>query len=314
MSSTFPQLNGYDHQGNWKIPLFCTLGVHIAAIVIAFFGPLVLNSGPRLPEVYTVNLFSVAELPSAPPAAPAPAAAPVSKPTPAPAKTVEPERAKVKVPEPPKPATKPEPIEPKAVVKKSVPKENAVSLKPIPSPTKKDIDKLKEIRQSIHASQDTKKLDKQAEQEVQNALDKIKQSLEASTSQSSSTPQASTAAVATQPSTSAITGTGSSFGGGSGQGKLLEGYMAILLLHLQSHWTLPDNQAWEKGLHAKIVLRVTRDGIVLRKHFEKRSNNVIFDKFVEKTVEDASPLPPFPREIGKNEEEFGLTFWPEGIF
>ena len=83
---------------------------------------------------------------------------------------------------------------------------------------------------------------------------------------------------------------------------------------IQEHWILPEMQKWEESLQAILVIVVRRDGVVTKRFFEKKSNNIYFDQFVEKTVEEAFPLPPFPSAIKENTMEFGLIFHPGGLF
>jgi outer membrane biosynthesis protein TonB len=82
---------------------------------------------------------------------------------------------------------------------------------------------------------------------------------------------------------------------------------------IHQHWVLPEMQKWDENLEAIIVVYVRRDGIVTKKEFEKKSPNLFFNQFVEKTLRESLPLPPFPPNLKDNELEIGLVFHPGGL-
>lgn len=93
----------------------------------------------------------------------------------------------------------------------------------------------------------------------------------------------------------------------------LRRYLIAVNNHIQEHWVLPDSQKWDKNLEAIIIIRVRSDGEVTESSFKKRSDNVLFDHFIEKILKLSAPFPPFPIGINKSEMEIGLRFRPEKI-
>ncbi|MFP3983450.1 MAG: energy transducer TonB, partial [Desulfurivibrionaceae bacterium] len=79
------------------------------------------------------------------------------------------------------------------------------------------------------------------------------------------------------------------------------------------NWILPEVTDWQKDLEAVLSITISREGRVIRSEFERRSSNIYFDRFVEKTLEKSSPLPPFPDTLEKEQIEIGLIFHPEGL-
>ncbi|NOX24803.1 MAG: TonB C-terminal domain-containing protein, partial [Deltaproteobacteria bacterium] len=90
-------------------------------------------------------------------------------------------------------------------------------------------------------------------------------------------------------------------------------YMAISR-RIHDNWSLPEAQNWSPALEATIVIVVRRDGVVTRTFFEKKSANTYFDQYVEKTINDSTPMPAFPAAIREKQLEIGLRFRPSGMF
>lgn len=63
-----------------------------------------------------------------------------------------------------------------------------------------------------------------------------------------------------------------------------------------------------KNLEALVIVKVSRDGTILKSWFEKRSGNTGFDESVRKAVERSNPLPPFPEGYVKTYEEIEINF------
>ena len=78
-------------------------------------------------------------------------------------------------------------------------------------------------------------------------------------------------------------------------------------------WALPEFKQYDNSLKAKYVIRISRDGTVIKQFFEARSNDSTFDQFVKKAVQEASPFPPFPPAIKESSLEFELRFSPSDI-
>ncbi len=269
-----------------KIPLYLTIGVHVSVFLAAMITPLIINKQPRLPEVYTVNLFSASEIGPAPaPQKPAPK----KTEPPVPAK-VEPPKAEVSVPPVPEVSTTP-----------SVPaqKPRVVSLKP--SKTKKmkkkapnTVDLTKALNR-IQARVEEKQAKATADKAVHSAVQQLRNSLHTSNTR--------------------ITGSGKTAGGKTGESttemdEIQKRYFAAVVERIHAFWNLPDLQNWEDSLVATVVLEVRKDGIVTSKFFLNKSDNLFFNQFVEKAIQEASPLPPFPLGLNEKHLEIGLRFSP----
>jgi len=115
--------------------------------------------------------------------------------------------------------------------------------------------------------------------------------------------------------TSAPKAVGSS--SGSGRQNNLEAthkqYYVAVSRKIHEHWILPPLQNWSPKLKAVIVVHVRRDGIVTKTNLEQKSDNVYFNSFVEKTLKESLPLPPFPSGMDEDELEIGLVFHPGGL-
>jgi len=307
-----------DSEKQWPFSLLLAVGLHLLVFLIGYLAPKIFDFRPKIEEVQTVNLFNVQDIrQSAPAAAPARSKAPAVEPearkkAPEPVKTPEPVKAEpVKKVEP----SKPEPV---AVAK------DAISLKPIKKKDKADLEQVKKLREKLLAEEKTKKARSEAERakaeaekakaaaekaraeaeaKLQDAMASLKQSLKAGQVSGKGGPGATgTSATAT--------GTGAGAGSGAMVEENLRRYLLAVNEQIQENWRLPDLQSWKDDLEAVIVIRVRRDGVVLHKFFEKKSDNIYFNQFVEKTLKESSPLPPFPVGLDDEEMEIGLKFRP----
>ena len=91
----------------------------------------------------------------------------------------------------------------------------------------------------------------------------------------------------------------------------LRKYKAMVAVHIGRFWSLPEGQTWAKDLYASVIVKVRADGIVTSAELEEHSSNGQFDKYVMQTIEQASPLPPFPEEV--QNAPLRLHFYPEGM-
>ncbi|TFG35379.1 MAG: TonB C-terminal domain-containing protein, partial [Desulfobacterales bacterium] len=110
----------------------------------------------------------------------------------------------------------------------------------------------------------------------------------------------------------------SSAGGGSTSSNVdrdpvLDLYGVAVRQKIQEHWVLPEMQDWKNDLKAVVVVEVRRDGVVTSYEFEQKSGNPFFDHFVEKTLKESLPLPPFPANLDETDLEFQLNFSPMGL-
>jgi|GEM_PF-245648 len=282
---------------NRKLPLLFTVGFHLAVLLISIAAPfLKLSKPPRIPEVYTVNLYTAPEEAAAPPQAP--------------------RVVKVTTP-PPKKAVAPKPEIKKTVAPPTAKKE--VSLSPIRQRLEREI-KEKEARRRREELKDRQleqvkmellkdQAEKAAEQAEQALLDAKKDAaakiaeLYRSSDHSGKGDSMSTRAV-----DGAATGKG-----GPAQQEALDRYRARLFEHISPYWQLPELQEWDEDLRAVIVMQVNRDGTVTNTYFEKRSKDARFDQYAQKAIENAQPLPPFPIDFQEKSEEIAVTFSPGGL-
>ncbi|MCB2184550.1 MAG: TonB C-terminal domain-containing protein [Desulfobulbaceae bacterium] len=281
-----------------KKPLILTLSVHFIIFIFMLIPPDFFQANRNLDEIYTVDLFETVE----------------SAPTP----QVQPQPQKKVVPPP---------IEP-VVEKKVAP---ATSLQPVESPPGEIISLKPRV---VKKDRRTKKDNKIAEQKVNTALDRIKKQLSRQEAlQKAKQVEAAAAAVAenavdklrdilhAEQSISPAAGTTtSSSSAGSNGGKSSSDldeasklYFVAVQQQIQANWILPELQEWKNNLKAVVVVNVRRDGIVKKYFFERKSDNIYFNQFVEKTLNESLPLPPFPQGLKDDSIEFGLVFHPGGL-
>ncbi|UCD65424.1 MAG: TonB C-terminal domain-containing protein [Deltaproteobacteria bacterium] len=289
----------------WRKPFNISIGLHIIVLVLAMLAPSLFDRKPKLPEIYTVNLFTATEVagPEAPaPKAPAPKAA--AKPA---VKKIEPATKKPVVSiKPSKPEVAP------AVKTISKP----VSLKPLKQKVKvgktkeeeaKDKAKLSRVVQRLKATAAQKEAEEVADEAAKDAVSKLADALKTTTG---------TATRATGKTTSAAKSTGISGPRGTGiePDFYMKQYLSAVYQKIHDHWVLPDLQNWDNSLEAVLVITIMKDGTVTKSFFERKSNNIYFNQFVLKALKDASPLPPFPDQLKENSFELGLRFKPGELY
>jgi outer membrane biosynthesis protein TonB len=103
-------------------------------------------------------------------------------------------------------------------------------------------------------------------------------------------------------------------GAGNNVDETMKQYYAAVFQRIQAHWFLPPLQDWDENLEAVLVIKVDRNGKITKSFFEKKSNNLYFNQFLNKTVHDSAPLPSFPKELDASSLEIGLRFTPSGIY
>ncbi|MBI5558787.1 MAG: TonB C-terminal domain-containing protein [Deltaproteobacteria bacterium] len=300
----------------WKKPIILAICIHLLVIVLMLLPASFFKFERNNEEIYTVNLFEMSEpgpaKQEAPPAPPAPPE--IKKP-----KEVPPPEVKEVEPPPVK--------EPPAVVEKIAPAPETiststgevVSLKP--RQVKKEIKPKKEVKPD--KNQDVK-ID-QALNRIKNQLNKKQAEQKAKEAQASATAAVDNAlakirdsihARRTAPpssSTQSTTGAGATGGGSAKLDAALRLYYIAVSQKIHEHWKLPETQDWKKDLKAVVVVKVQRDGEVTDHFFEVKSDNSIFNQFVEKTLKESFPLPPFPENLDESELEIGLVFHPSGL-
>ncbi|MFO7605077.1 MAG: TonB C-terminal domain-containing protein [Desulfurivibrionaceae bacterium] len=288
------------------------MAFHLGVLAISIITPFIMNVGPpKLPEVYTVNLYKAPKE-----AAPPPAPEVVKVTTPAPKKEVAtPVREKVVV------ATKPVETEPAP-----------------PPPVPREKISLSPIRQRLEEEKKEKEARRRSEEQRRNELEQLRlgyleeRAEKERVKAESVAEQAEQAAVEAKKAALAriaegyrssdqnrrnqpeSTGTGTDKGGPNQQElEALDRYRARLFRHISPHWQLPELQEWDEDLRAVIVMQVNRDGTVTGTYFEKRSRDSRFNRYVQKAIDNAQPLPPFPIDFHKKSEEIGVTFSPSGL-
>jgi colicin import membrane protein len=278
-------------QDNYRqIPLLLAIAIHLGVLLFSLAAPFIMTAkDQRIPEVYTVRLYTEQEAALPPP-------------------TV---HKIVKITTPARKKT----VAPKPV------KRDAVSLSPIRQRLAKERKEreAEKRRQDLHRRNiEQLKLDllqEQAENEAiqaEEALAEVKKEAVAKIADLHKT-----ADLASRQSRKAAidsTKTGPS-NGEIDQQKLeaLDRYRARITDHISPHWQLPELQEWDENLRAVIVMQVKRDGTVTNIYFEKRSKDLRFNQYIQKAIDNAQPLPPFPIDFHEKSEEIGVTFSPGGL-
>ncbi|HIJ77827.1 MAG: TonB C-terminal domain-containing protein [Desulfobulbaceae bacterium] len=279
----FSHLNAEHPEDQWRISLGLAIGAHLLIVVITLLAPYLFQYHRKMPEVYTVNLFTVEDIP-----APQLARPPQPQIAPRKIKEIKPEPAPVKAQPTPPPAATPVSAAPKTI-----------SLKPVKKKTKSDIENVNRLRNKLLAENKAQKARQVADQRAKDALESLKQAIKAG-----DTSKDAVEAPAPAPRS----------GAGVTVDENTRRYLVAVNNHVQEHWLLPDLQSWNDDLEAIIIIHVRRDGVVIKDYFESKSENIYFNQFVQKAIRDASPLPPFPIGINDQEMEIGLRFRPGAIF
>jgi colicin import membrane protein len=273
-------------QRQWRISLSLAVVLHLLVFLLALFAPYLFQFRPALPEVHTVSLFSVEEtrIPSLAPPAPPPAVI-----TPSEAKIKKPVETKVvKTPPPPAAETR---------------SPEAVSLKPIKSKSKNDQEQVKRLREKLLTQERAQKAEEEADRSARDALEKLKESLQLQKQATRTENAGSGQAVQSAPRS----------GSGVTVDENTRRYLLAVNNQIQEYWQIPLYQNWDQELEVRAELTVRRDGVVTRIDFVHKSNNVYFNQFVEKTIKNATPLPPFPLGVDQSQMEIGLRFTLKGL-
>jgi outer membrane biosynthesis protein TonB len=281
----------------WRSPVNLSIGLHILVTITTILMPMFVDRSPRLPEFYTVNLLNVTEV-----AEMTKPAEPAQIKPPAPAKVVK-ESAPVAVSEQKVSTAVSEPI-------------RAISIKPVKqkirrAEKKEEQNFEKTKRALLQKIKETELAQIKSSEEAQklagDAVDQIRRSLQ---TESMVTPSPAGRVEETRTAPSAAAGPA---GAGIVMDEAMKRYLAAVYERIQSHWYIPPLQNWEDSLEAVLVIKVNRDGTIAKTFFEKKSANLYFNQFVNKTVQESAPLPPFPRELEKKNMEMGLRFSPAGV-
>lgn len=321
----FVSIEGYT-RAQWKKTSALAVGIHLFVLILMLLPASLFEFRHKREEIYTVNLFEARE------------AAPARKEAPPPAAV-----QKKEVVQPPPPVVKKAevpPVKQPEIVEKIVPvppaepvvstSSEVVSLKPRlvkkevkPKTVEKKVDKSEEIKvdQAVNrikndlarkqAEQKARQMQAEAAAAVDDAVAQIRDSIRSQ--RLSSGP-----ATSRQPAAGTSSAGGNSGGGpgGGSDAKLdaaLKLYYVAVQQQIQEHWVLPEMQDWKKDLKAVVVVEVSSDGVVTKYEFEQKSDNIFFNQFVEKTLKESLPLPPFPADLDESSLEIGLVFHPSGL-
>jgi len=285
----------------WRKPFHVSIGLHIVLLVLAMLAPTLFDRPARLPEIYTVNLFTATEVAETLPAK-------ISAPKPA-VRQIEPE---VK-----KPAVSIQPAKPEVSPPAKTTIAKPISLRPVKQKVKVgktqkeealDKAKLSQMVQRIKAKSEAEKAKATAEQSAKDAVSKLADALKETPARPSrSSVRAATGSTASTTKSAGISGPR---GTGIEPDFYMKQYLSAVYQKIHDHWVLPDLQNWDNALEAVLVIAIRKDGTVTDNFFEKKSDNIYFNQFVLKAVKDASPLPPFPSQLKENTFEIGLRFKP----
>ncbi len=306
--------------GHRRKPFVLAIVIHVFIAMIMLLPASLFDFHRNREEIYTVNLFETVASPPVKDVAKPPAAVKKKEEIPPPP----PEVKKIEAP-PIKPPVVAEKIEPViATETESTAPAEVVSLKP------------RQVKKDVKPKKIDKKEDIKEDIKVDQALNRIKNELNKKQAQQKAREMQAEAAVAvddavaklresihsqrqlTSSSTAAQSSAEPSAGGGSGasDAKLdaaLKLYYVAVSQKIHEHWVLPELQEWKKDLKAVVVVDVRSDGVVTKYEFEQKSGNIYFDQFVEKTLKESLPLPPFPADLDESNLEIGLVFHPSGL-
>ena len=284
----------------WRKPLNASIGLHIIVVVLAMLAPNLFERQLRLPEIYTVNLFTATEVEEI---SPSPAESPAAKPA---IRQIEPE---VK-----KPAISIQPAKPE-VLPVATKTTKPISLKPVKQKIKVGKTKEENALEKAKLSQVVQRLQAKAEAErtAKDAVSKLADSLKTHTPapKSGSSPKALTGQTGSSTKTAAPSGPK---GTGIEPDFYMKQYLSAVYQKIHDHWILPDLQNWDNALEAILVIVIRRNGVVTDSSFEKKSDNIYFNQFVLKALKESSPMPPFPDQLEEETLEVGLRFKPGELY
>ena len=92
-------------------------------------------------------------------------------------------------------------------------------------------------------------------------------------------------------------------------------YYQAIWNKIKKAWILPHYGSNRKNLEAIVVIKINKDGKILKINFEKKSGDSNLDRSVLRAIKKADPLPPLPADFRENFLELGIRFLPdEGMF
>jgi len=285
----------YMSGNEWKLPFNIAVGFHLLLVLGVIYLPGLFDKKPKFADIYTVSLVTIAE-----------PVEPVSQPEPSsekvPIKTIQTSSVKTKKVAPiAEPVKELAPTPQKAISIKPLKRKKVkkVVKKPKKTSTKKvDRRKIQKLAEALQNEEKAEEKALLAQEELERERNLMK-----TPEKDASRPQKTPPALKESRTTS--------IGGSS---NLIEAqYHAAIFGRLQQFWSLPEYMQKNPDLVAVVVITISRDGQIANVFFEERSGDRVFDQFVAKTIEAASPLPAIPAAMKKQRYEVGLRFRPESI-
>lgn len=286
---------------DWKIPLNMAIGVHVLILLGGLYLPGIFKAKPKFADIYTVSIINIAE-----PAASSSEQEPQAQQESPPPRTFEAVKAKSIAPiAESQPAATPAPQ--KAISLKPLKKKKVnVVAKPEDDSRMKDLERKR--RQKLAQALREEELLAEKARLAKEALEAERQLLNKSQQGAAST------AAKSKSSTIGKSTSTARAGNSAGGSNLIENqYHASILNRLQEYWALPEYLQHDTSLKAVVVITISRDGRIANMMFEQKADNRVFNQFVNKTIEAASPLPPIPPAMNKQRYELGLVFKPGSI-
>lgn len=279
----------------WKLPFNIAAGFHLLLILGVVYLPGLFDKKPKFADIYTVSLVNIAE-----------PVEPVAQPEPAqektPVQSIKTSSVKTK---------KVAPIAEPVKIAEPAP-QKAISIKPL---------KRKKVKKIVKKPKDTssKKFDRRKIQKLAKALQNEEIAEEkAQLAQEELARERSLMKTVAKPITRPENSGQKPKAPGKtqigGSSNLIQAqYHAAIFGKLQQFWSLPEYMQENLDLVAVVVITIKKNGQIANVFFEERSGDRVFDQFVAKTIEAASPLPAIPAAMKKQRYEIGLRFRPESI-
>jgi len=281
--------------GEWKLPLNIAIGLHTLIVIGALYLPGLFEAKPKFADIYTVSLITVAEPVATPPPI---KSEELSKPLPVAKKIIKPKKiapiAEV--------TEKTAPVPTKAISLKPYKRKKIKKKKRVDNTSRRKEIERRKRRQLAAALKEEELLTENAKR-AQEALENERNLLKPVKRQG-------TKAVATSsPAT-----TSSAPSGIAGSSSLISSrYNSAIASRLLQFWSLPEFMQKDTTLNAVVVITIKKNGEIANMFFESKSGNRVFDQFVNKAIEAATPLPPIPPAMKKQRYEIGLRFRPGSI-
>lgn len=299
----------------WKWPLNLAIVLHIVIFAASIFLPDLIERRPMLDDIVTVDLVSMPEPVTAPPAPVQPVAKPaeLKAPVKAPEPVPEPEVAEVSVA--PEPEVAPEPAAPA----------KPISLKPLKRKVRKAKDtRLAEEKEREQRAKELqqKTLAQKKAQEARKRAEKLRRQKALAEARRTQQEADQAAARARQELASVIRETGTASGparsSGTSSGRrradaITNQYGALLMTRISSYWKIPEMLKRSRNLKSMVALTIRRDGSIADMRIVQKSGDPFFDQSVMKALRSAAPMPRFPALITEPSLDFDVVFTPQGL-